>query len=244
MTSSLTIDSNGYIRSQPHHVNHNITTDNIGWSTGGLLWYSRHEAPSVRSHFPNFTTPYPHRREFVNQPQASGAPHAFNLLGAWLQRADFASPLSRFGQLSGFALQFQRALLIVPALAAEPASDPGLHGHGGPDAVGIPEPLQLLLDDFTAETDTPRKYIFDVTSVGQRSSPWSYDSVKIEIKFLFECKLRFSLAQFTLRQTHRTICKYQGEVLSFLALRVINVKIPLQPHNTYDITQYGELDFS
>ena len=26
--------------------------------------------------------------------------------------------------------------------------------------------------------------------------------------------------------------------------RVINVKIPLQPHKKYDITQYGELDFS
>ena len=35
--------------------------------------------------------------------------------------------------------------------------------------------------------------------------------------------------------------------LSFLTLsllRVINVKIPLQPHKKYDITQYGELDFS
>ena len=27
-------------------------------------------------------------------------------------------------------------------------------------------------------------------------------------------------------------------------LRVINVKIPLQPHKKHDITQYGELDFS
>ena len=27
-------------------------------------------------------------------------------------------------------------------------------------------------------------------------------------------------------------------------LRVINVKIPLQPQKKYDITQYGELDFS
>ena len=26
--------------------------------------------------------------------------------------------------------------------------------------------------------------------------------------------------------------------------RVINVKIPLQPHKKYDTTQYGELDFS
>ena len=48
---------------------------------------------------------------------------------------------------------------------------------------------------------------------------------------------------------------YLGGVSHFLAnslvvgltlslLRVINVKIPLQPHKKYDITQYGELDFS
>ena len=33
-------------------------------------------------------------------------------------------------------------------------------------------------------------------------------------------------------------------VLTLSLLRVINVKIPLQPHKKYDITQYGELDFS
>ena len=33
-------------------------------------------------------------------------------------------------------------------------------------------------------------------------------------------------------------------VLALSLLRVINVKIPLQPHKKYDITQYGELDFS
>ena len=32
--------------------------------------------------------------------------------------------------------------------------------------------------------------------------------------------------------------------LTLSLLRVINVKIPLQPHKKYDITQYGELDFS
>ena len=32
--------------------------------------------------------------------------------------------------------------------------------------------------------------------------------------------------------------------LALSLLRVINVKIPLQPHKKYDITQYGELDFS
>ena len=32
--------------------------------------------------------------------------------------------------------------------------------------------------------------------------------------------------------------------LTLSLLRVINVKIPLQPHKKYDITQYGELDLS
>ena len=32
--------------------------------------------------------------------------------------------------------------------------------------------------------------------------------------------------------------------LTLSLLRVINVKIPLQPHKKYDITQYGELDFA
>ena len=32
--------------------------------------------------------------------------------------------------------------------------------------------------------------------------------------------------------------------LTLSLLRLINVKIPLQPHKKYDITQYGELDFS
>ena len=32
--------------------------------------------------------------------------------------------------------------------------------------------------------------------------------------------------------------------LTLSLLRVINVKILLQPHKKYDITQYGELDFS
>ena len=35
-----------------------------------------------------------------------------------------------------------------------------------------------------------------------------------------------------------------GQVLTLSLLRVINVKIPLQNHKKYDITQYGELDFT
>ena len=61
------------------------------------------------------------------------------------------------------------------------------------------------------------KYVFDVTSSGQRSSPWSCNSVRVEIKFLLKCKLRFPCAQFMLRQCiYELICKYRGWVLSFL----------------------------
>ena len=58
--------------------------------------------------------------------------------------------------------------------------------------------------------------------------------VKVEMKFHFECKLLFPSARLLLLQIHLTLS----------LLRVINVKIPLQPHKKYDITQYGELDFS
>ena len=34
----------------------------------------------------------------------------------------------------------------------------------------------------------------------------------------------------------------ENKQLTLSLLRVINVKIPLQPHKKYDITQYGELD--
>ena len=51
---------------------------------------------------------------------------------------------------------------------------------------------------------TPRKYVFDVTSVGQRSLPWTCNSVKVEIKFPLECKLRFPSAHLMLRQMHLT----------------------------------------
>ena len=44
-----------------------------------------------------------------------------------------------------------------------------------------------------------RKYIFDVTSIGQRSSPWPCNSVKVEIKFHLKCKLHFLCAHLLLR---------------------------------------------
>ena len=50
-----------------------------------------------------------------------------------------------------------------------------------------------------------RKCIFDVTSNGQRSSPWSCNSVNVEIKFhLEQCRLRFPCAQLVLRQMYLT----------------------------------------
>ena len=42
----------------------------------------------------------------------------------------------------------------------------------------------------------------------------------------------------------RLLQKQKAMDLTLSLLRVINVKIPLQPHKKYDITQYGELDFS
>ena len=45
---------------------------------------------------------------------------------------------------------------------------------------------------FDTANRPPRKYIIDVTSVGQRSSPWPLcNSVKVETKFYLECKLCF-----------------------------------------------------
>ena len=55
-------------------------------------------------------------------------------------------------------------------------------------SVLIPTPSQSLLYASRSPLQTKqrmsrRKYVFDVTSVGQRSSPWSVNSVKVEISF-------------------------------------------------------------
>ena len=47
---------------------------------------------------------------------------------------------------------------------------------------------------FRYDQWTPRKYVFNVISVGQRSSQWTCNSVKVEIKFHLECKLHFPSA--------------------------------------------------
>ena len=46
--------------------------------------------------------------------------------------------------------------------------------------------------------------VFYVTSVGQRSSPWTCNSVKVKVKFQVKCKLHFPSAQVMLRQMHLT----------------------------------------
>ena len=58
---------------------------------------------------------------------------------------------------------------------------------------------------------TPRKYVFDVTSIGQRLSPWPCNSVKFQMKFHLECKLHFPSAQLMLRQMLSTkVSRYRG----------------------------------
>ena len=62
---------------------------------------------------------------------------------------------------------------------------------------------------------TPRKYVFDVTSVGQRSSPWTCNSVKVDIKFHLECKLHFPSAQFvaTIIACNEHVCNVSRQSL-------------------------------
>ena len=57
---------------------------------------------------------------------------------------------------------------------------------------------------ITRRDATPRKYVFDVTSVGQRSSPWTCELSESRDKFHLECKLHFPSAQLILRQIHST----------------------------------------
>ena len=76
-------------------------------------------------------------------------------------------------------------------------------------------------------SQTPRKYVFYVTSVGQRSSPWPCNSVKVELNHL-ECKLNFPSAQLMLRQMHlmkvfeRIEAKYRVFWLRFWRLTSVN----------------------
>ena len=41
--------------------------------------------------------------------------------------------------------------------------------------------------------------VFDVTSTGQRWSPWPCNSVEVEMKFHLECEFHFPSAQLMLR---------------------------------------------
>ena len=57
---------------------------------------------------------------------------------------------------------------------------------------------------FNVTSVGQRKYVYDVISIGQRSSPWTWNSVKVESKFHLECKLHLPSAQLLLRQMHLT----------------------------------------
>ena len=64
---------------------------------------------------------------------------------------------------------------------------------------------------------------------------------------LMEAFQRIRKLEEQVRQIRSLIGVRSILLVSFLTLsllRVINVKIPLQPHKKYDITQYGEFDFS
>ena len=52
----------------------------------------------------------------------------------------------------------------------------------------------------------------DVNFVGERSSPWPFGSVTVEMKFHSDCKLHFTCAQFRLRQMHSTNVSVSIEV--------------------------------
>ena len=73
----------------------------------------------------------------------------------------------------------------------------GEHGRTHMQNVrGVPNEFpSILWRDMRPNSVTSRKYVFDVTSVGQRSSPWTCNPVKVEVKFHLECKLRSSCAQ-------------------------------------------------
>ena len=49
---------------------------------------------------------------------------------------------------------------------------------------------------------TPRKYVFDITSISQCSSPWTCKLNEIRDTFHLECKLHFPSAQLMLWQMH------------------------------------------
>ena len=82
-----------------------------------------------------------------------------------------------------------------------------VHNEPGRKCGAIPSGERLecsTAKQFCTVHWTPRKYVFDVTSIGQRSSPWTCNSVKAEIKFHLECKLHFPNPQLMLRQMHLT----------------------------------------
>ena len=75
------------------------------------------------------------------------------------------------------------------------------HWRGHTLDVTVHDVTNVITRDMNA---TPRKFVFNVTSIGQRSSSWTGNSVEVEMKLHLECKLHLPCAQLTLRQMHRT----------------------------------------
>ena len=63
---------------------------------------------------------------------------------------------------------------------------------------------------------TPREYVFDVTSGGQRSSPWPCNSVEVEMKFHSQVQGPFSFCTYCENALNQPISNYPSYVLSFL----------------------------
>ena len=61
---------------------------------------------------------------------------------------------------------------------------------------------------------TLQKYVFDLTSIGQRSLPWPSNSVEVEMKFHIKSMHHFPSAQLMLQQMHLTNVDLKVSMLS------------------------------
>ena len=59
---------------------------------------------------------------------------------------------------------------------------------------------------------TPRNYVFDVTSAGQRSSPWPCKSVKVEIIFFSSANYNPGFNGNRTHELHDTFATYMGSI--------------------------------
>ena len=73
-------------------------------------------------------------------------------------------------------------------------------------------------------SETPWKYVFDVTSVGERSSPWPYHSGKVEIKFRLECMVRFPFQNWVATNTENSTRGWGSSTLRVTSRQSMNNK--------------------